>query len=51
MSLVVLVILILLLVPIGGVGWRYGGPYMGGGIGAVGLVMIILLFLVLSGRI
>lgn len=46
MSTILLVILILLLV--GAIpAWNYGGPYMGGGLG---LVVVILLILVLLGR-
>ena len=46
MSLVLIILIVLLLVGVPG-GWRYGGPYMGGG---VGLVLVILLILVLMGR-
>ena len=47
MSLVLNILIVLLLIGVPG-GWRYGGPYMGGG---VGLVVIILLILAMMGRI
>ena len=47
MSPLLIILIVLLLVGVPG-GWRYGGPYMGGG---VGLVVLILLILVLMGRI
>lgn len=50
MSLLALILILLILC--GGVGWHrydyYGGPYLGGG---VGLVLIILLILALIGKI
>jgi hypothetical protein len=45
-SPLLIILIVLLLVGVSG-GWRYGGPYMGGG---VGLVLVILLILVLMGR-
>lgn len=44
-----LLVLVLLVVLLGGsgVGWRYGGPLAGSG---VGLVVLVLLVLVLLGR-
>jgi hypothetical protein len=47
MSLVLIILIVLLLVGVPG-GWRYGGPYAGGG---VGLVILILIILALMGRI
>ena len=46
MSPLLIILIVLLLIGVPG-GWRYGGPYMGGG---VGLVVLILLILVLMGR-
>ena len=46
MSPLLIILIVLLFVGVPG-GWRYGGPYMGGG---VGLVVVILLILVLMGR-
>ena len=46
MSLLLIILIVLLIVGVPG-GWRYGGPYLGGG---VGLVILILLILVLTGR-
>jgi hypothetical protein len=46
MNLLLIILIVLLLVGVPG-GWRYGGPYVGGG---VGLVVLILLVLALAGR-
>jgi hypothetical protein len=46
MNPLLLILIVLLLVGVPG-GWRYGGPYMGGG---VGLVVLILIILALTGR-
>ena len=46
MNLLLIILIVLLIVGVPG-GWRYGGPYLGGG---VGLVILILLILVLTGR-
>lgn len=47
MPLIILIILIALL--FGGLGWShtgyYGGPYLGGGVGLVVLILVILLVL------
>lgn len=49
MNVIVLVIIIVLLFGGGGYwGFGYGGPYMGGGIGLLGLLLI--LFLVFGWR-
>jgi Protein of unknown function (DUF3309) len=41
MSLLLIILIVLLLVGVPG-GWRYGGPYAGGGVGLVILILIIL---------
>jgi hypothetical protein len=46
MSLLLIILIVVLLVGVPG-GWRYGGPYMGGG---VGLIILILIILALTGR-
>jgi hypothetical protein len=46
MNPVLLILIVVLLVGVPG-GWRYGGPYMGGG---VGLIVLILIILALTGR-
>lgn len=46
MSLVVIILILLLIGAIPA--WNYGGPYAGGGLG---LIVVILLILVLFGRI
>jgi hypothetical protein len=46
MNPLLLILIVLLLVGVPG-GWRYGGPYMGGG---VGLIVLILIILALTGR-
>jgi hypothetical protein len=46
MNLLLIILIVLLVVGVPG-GWRYGGPYLGGG---VGLVVLILIILALSGR-
>ena len=46
MNPLLLILVVLLLVGVPG-GWRYGGPYMGGG---VGLIVLILIILALTGR-
>jgi hypothetical protein len=46
MNLLLIILIVLLLVGVPG-GWRYGGPYMGGG---VGLILLILIILALTGR-
>jgi hypothetical protein len=47
MNLLLIILIVVLLVGVPG-GWRYGGPYMGGGLG---LVVLILIILALMGRI
>jgi hypothetical protein len=46
MNLLLIILIVVLLIGVPG-GWRYGGPYLGGG---VGLVVLILIILALSGR-
>jgi hypothetical protein len=46
MSPLLIILIVLLIVGVPG-GWRYGGPYMGGGLG---LVVLILIILALTGR-
>jgi hypothetical protein len=46
MNLLLIILIVLLVVGVPG-GWRYGGPYLGGG---VGLVVLILIILALSRR-
>jgi Protein of unknown function (DUF3309) len=46
MSPLLIILIVLLIVGVPG-GWRYGGPYMGGG---VGLIVLILIILALTGR-
>ena len=46
MNPLLLILILVLLVGVPG-GWRYGGPYMGGG---VGLIILILIMLALTGR-
>jgi hypothetical protein len=46
MNPLLLILILVLLVGVPG-GWRYGGPYMGGG---VGLIILILIILALTGR-
>jgi hypothetical protein len=46
MNPLLIILIVLLIVGVPG-GWRYGGPYMGGG---VGLIILILIILALTGR-
>jgi hypothetical protein len=46
MNPLLIILIVVLLVGVPG-GWRYGGPYMGGG---VGLIVLILIILALMGR-
>jgi len=46
MNLLLIILILVLIVGVPG-GWRYGGPYMGGG---VGLIVLILIILALTGR-
>lgn len=50
MPIIIVIILIVLLLGGGGYGWHsgYGGPYLGGGVGLVVLVLVVLL---LMGRV
>ena len=48
MNPLILIILIVLLFGGGGTAWRFDQPYVGGGLGLVALVLIILL---LTGRV
>jgi Protein of unknown function (DUF3309) len=46
MNVLLIILIVVLLIGVPG-GWRYGGPYVGGG---VGLVVLILIILALTGR-
>ena len=46
MNPLLIILIVLLIVGVPG-GWRYGGPYAGGG---VGLIVLILIILALTGR-